>query len=150
MKEKQTPIFSSLTFLIFAFSPIFKYKKIQSLFSGTERPTKLKLGPHRDTRLRYHVYLNQAAGANLFLYISSIFFLSNSKTLFFFSHFSVRPTKLELDTHMDNAEWVDLLCTPNAASTYLFLYFLFLLAEIKNLHLQICFNIPLMAIDGGM
>ena len=44
----------------------------------------------------------------VFIYscISSIFFLSNSKTLNFLSHFSVRPSKLKLDTHV-----------------YLFLYF---------------------------
>ena len=53
-----------------------------SLFSGTERPTKLKLGPHVNKMLMYHVYLNQDAGAYLF-FISSIFFLSNSKTLNF-------------------------------------------------------------------
>ena len=39
-----------------------------SLFSGTERPTKLKLGPHLDSWLVYHVYLNQAAGAYLFFH----------------------------------------------------------------------------------
>ena len=47
----------------------------------------------------YHVYLNWSAGV-IYSFISSIFFLSNSKTLNFLSHFSVRPTKLKLDTHM--------------------------------------------------
>ena len=71
-------------------------KKFIFLFSGTERHTKLKLGPHMDSRLMYHVYLNQAAGVYLFLYFFN--FLSNSKTLNFLSHFSVRPSKLKLDT----------------------------------------------------
>ena len=33
-------------------------------------PTKLKLGLHMDSRLMYHVYLNQAAGAYLFFYFN--------------------------------------------------------------------------------
>ena len=33
-------------------------------------------------------------------FISSIFFLSNSNTLKFLSHSSVRPTRLKLDAHM--------------------------------------------------
>ena len=58
-------------FLHFSFSPIFKYKKISSLFSQGLRGTqKLKLGPHMDSRLMYHVYLNQAAGVYLFLKFS--------------------------------------------------------------------------------
>ena len=36
----------------------------------------------------------------IYSFVSSIFFLSNSKTLNFLSLFSVRPTKLKLDTHM--------------------------------------------------
>ena len=32
------------------------------------RPTKLKLGSHMNSGLMYHVYLNQATGAYLFLY----------------------------------------------------------------------------------
>ena len=72
VKENQVPLtYSSLNFFIFL-SPIFKYKKkLISLFSGTERHTKLKLGPHMDSRLKYHVYLNQAAGVYLFLYFFS-------------------------------------------------------------------------------
>ena len=107
--------------------------KIIFLFSGTERHTKLKLGPHMDSRLMYHVYLNQAAGVYLFLYFFN--FLSNSKTFNFLSHFSMRPTKLKLDTY---GQRVDLLCTPNTSSqnilvSLFFFFFLSLqLAKIKN------------------
>ena len=56
------PLISSFLFL----SNVRISNNFISLFSGTERPTKLKLGPHMDSRLVYHVYLNQAAGAYLF------------------------------------------------------------------------------------
>ena len=92
-----------------------------SLFSGTERPTKLKLGPHMNSRLVYHVYLE--SGCWSYFFISSIFFLSNSKTLKFLSHFSLRPTKLKLDTHMGNG-LIYCVHQIQAARIYLFLYFL--------------------------
>ena len=50
-------------------------------------------------RLMYHVYLSWAAGVYLFLYFFNFLFLK-FQTLNFLSHFSVRPTKLKLDTHM--------------------------------------------------
>ena len=55
VKENQTPLnYSSLNFFIFLSNfQISKY--FISLFSGTERPAKLKLGPHMDSRLMYHV-----------------------------------------------------------------------------------------------
>ena len=82
VKENQTPsTYSTLNFFIFL-SPILKYQEIPSLFSWGMRPTKLKLGLHMDSR--YHVYLNQAAGAYLFLYFFSFLSLIwNSKTLNF-------------------------------------------------------------------
>ena len=162
LKENQiSPTYSSLNFFILLplqFSNI--KKNFIFLFSGTVRVTQLKLGLHMDSRLMYHVYLNQAAGVDLFLYFFN--FLSNSKTLNFWSHFSVRPTKLKLDTHM--GKW--LICCVlqiQAARIYMLLYFSSFfclsnwqlslslqLAKIKNLYLQNCFNLPLMAMYGGM
>ena len=143
------PLISSFFFL-----SSFQYiKKIISLFSWTERHTKLKLGPHMDSRLMYHVYLNRAAGVYLILYFFNFLSLK-FQNIRFLSHFSVRPTKLKLDTHMDKL----LICCVHqlqATRIYLFLYFssFFLslqLAKIKNLLLQNSFNIPLMAMAGGM
>ena len=87
------PLISALFFL----SNFQISKTFISLFSGTEWHTKLKLGPHLDSRLMYQVYLNQA-GVYLFLYFFiffshqvqninlNIFFLTNSKTLNIFCH----------------------------------------------------------------
>ena len=81
----------------------------------------------------------------IYSFISSIFFLSNSKRLNFLSHSSVRPTKLKLDTHMSKG-LIYCVHQIQAARIYLFLYFssFFLslqLAKIKNLHLHNCFNL---------
>ena len=111
------PLISSFFFL----SNFQKKKKEKIfLFSGTERHTELKLGPHTDSRLMYHVYLNQAAGVYLFLYFFN--FLSNSKTLNFLSLLSVRSTKLKLDTHMGKG-LIYCVHQIQVARIYLFLYF---------------------------
>ena len=123
VKENQiSPTYSSLNFFIFLslqFSNI--KKKIIFLFSGTERHTKFKLGPHMDSRLMYHVFLNRAAGVYLFLYFFNFLSLK-FQNIKFLSHFSVRPTKLKLYTHMGKG----LICCVHqiqAARIYLFLYF---------------------------
>ena len=58
----------------------------------------------------------------IYSFFSTIFFLLNSKTLNFLSLFSVRPTKLKLDTHMGKEMTY---CLPQIQVTriYLFLYF---------------------------
>ena len=122
VKENQIPpTYSSLNFFIFLSLQFSNIKNFNSLFSGTERHTKLKLGPHMDSRLMYHVYLIRLL-VFIYSFISSIFFLSNSKTLNFLSYFPVRPTKLKLDTHMDK---LLIYCVHQlqAARIYLFLYF---------------------------
>ena len=82
VKENQTPpTYSSLNFFIFL-SLQFSNNFI-SLFSGTEMPTKLKLGPQMDSRLVYHVYLNQAAGAYLFFYFFNFLSLKFQNIIFF-------------------------------------------------------------------
>ena len=116
--------------LFFFLSNFQIYKKKISLFSRTERHTNLKLGPHMDSRLMYHVYLNQAAG--VYSFIASIFFLSISKILHFLSHFSVRPAKLKLDNHMGKG-LTYCVHQIKAARIYLFLFFFCLqLAKIKR------------------
>ena len=72
----------------------------------------------------------------------------------FWSHFSVRTTKLKLDTHMGKG-LIYCVHQIQAARIYLFLYFFLFflslqLAKCKNLLLQNCFNLPQMATAGGM
>ena len=88
VKENQIPpTYYSLNFFIFLSLQFSNIKNIISLFSGTERHTKLKLGPHMDSRLMYHVYLNQAAGVYLFLYFFNFLSLKFQNIKFFITLF---------------------------------------------------------------
>ena len=87
-------------------SVTFQMKIFVTLFSGTVRPRKLKLGTHMDRGQMYRVYRNQAAPLIRPL-ISSFFFLSNFQTLkIFVTLFSgtVRPRRLKLGTHVENGQ----------------------------------------------
>ena len=55
-------------FFIFSFSNSQTLKFFVTLFSGTVRPRRLKLGTHVDSEQMYRVYRNQAAAAYLSLY----------------------------------------------------------------------------------
>ena len=65
--------FSSLYCFIFLSS--FQTLFFVTLFSGTARPRRLKLGTHMDSGQMYRVYRNQAAAAYLSLYFSFVFLL---------------------------------------------------------------------------
>ena len=95
-----------------------------TLFSGTERPRRLKLGTHVDSGQMYRVYCNQAA-AFICPFISSFFFLSNFPALkFFVTLFSgtVRPRRLKLGAHVASGQMY-LVYRNQAASAYSTLYF---------------------------
>ena len=77
------PFISSFFFL----SNFQTLKFFFTLFSGTVRLRRLKLGIHVDSGQMYHVYRNQAA-ALIHLFISSFFFLSNFQHWNFSSQFS--------------------------------------------------------------
>ena len=68
--------YSSLYFFIFLSVQFSTLKFFVTLFSGTVRPRRLKLGTHVDSGQVYHVYQNQAA-AGIRPFISSFLFLSN-------------------------------------------------------------------------
>ena len=60
-----------LYFFIFLSLQFSTLKFLVTLFSGTVRPRRLKLGTHVDSGQMYHVYRNQAAAA----YLSLFFFI---------------------------------------------------------------------------
>ena len=68
--------YSSLYFFIFLSFQFSRLKFLVTLFSGSVRPRRLKLGTHVDSGQMYHVYQNQAA-ALIRPFISSFFFLYN-------------------------------------------------------------------------
>ena len=110
-------------FLFLQFSTL---KFLVTLFSGTVRPRKLKLGTHVDSGQMYHVYRNQAA-AYLSLYfffsLSPIFNIEILVTLF---SGTVRPRRLKLGTHVDSGQMYHVY--RNQAAAYLSLYFFIFLS----------------------
>ena len=77
-----------------------------TLFSGTMRPRRLKLGTHVGSGHMYHVYWNQAAAAYLSIFFFIFLSLQFSTLKFFVTLFSgtVRPRRLKLGTHVDSRQ----------------------------------------------
>ena len=73
-RNQAAAAYLSLYFSFFFLSNFQTLKIFLSLFSGTVRPRRLKLGTHVESGQMYHVYQNQAAAASLFLYF--FYFLS--------------------------------------------------------------------------
>ena len=109
------PFISSFFFL----SNFQTLKIFITLFSGTVRPRRLKLGTHVDhggcivyTRIRLLLLIRP--------FISSFFFISNFQTLkIFVTLFSgtVRPRRLKLGTHVDDG-WMYRVYRYQAAAAY--------------------------------
>ena len=79
--ERSLP-FGLLVFLSLQFSTL---KIFVTLFSGTLRPRRLKIGTHLDSGQMYHVYQNQAAAAYSSLYFFIVLSLQFSLLKFFFT-----------------------------------------------------------------
>ena len=74
-----------------------------TLFSGTVRPRRLKLGTHVGSGQMYHVYWNRAAAAysSLYSFFFPIFNIEIFRSLF---SGTVRPRRLKLGTHVDSGQ----------------------------------------------
>ena len=97
---------SSHYFFIFLSLQFSTLKFFVTLFSGTVRPRRLKLGTHVDSGQMYYVYRNQAAAAYLSLYFFIFLSLQLSTLKFFITLFSgtVRSRRLKFGTHMDSGQ----------------------------------------------
>ena len=111
------PLISSFFFL-----SSFQKKKKSSFFSQGLRVTQSWNLVHTWTVSWCITYTWNGLLVFIYSFISSIFFLSNSKTLNFLSQFSVRPTKLKLDTHTGKG-LIYCVHQIQVARKYLFLYF---------------------------
>ena len=98
--------YSSLYFSFFFLSNFQTLKFFVTLFSGTVRPRRLKLGIHVDSGQMYHVYQNQAAAAYWSCYFFSFLSLQFSNIEFFHHTFlrNLRPRRLKLSTHVDSGQ----------------------------------------------
>ena len=131
-------------FIFFFLSNFQTLKIFVTLFSGTVRLRKLKLGTHVSrcivcTEIRLLLYIHP--------FISSFFFLSNFQTLtFFFTLFSgiVRPRRLKLGTHMNSGQTYRVYRNQAAAASYSSFYFFIFLSLNFSSH----FSQELWGLDG--
>ena len=64
-RNQAVAAYLSLYFFIFLFLQFSTLKSFVTLFSGTFRPRRLKIGTHLDSWQMYHVYQNEAAARGL-------------------------------------------------------------------------------------
>ena len=119
----------SLYFFIFLSLQFSTLKFFITLFSGTVRPRRLKLGTHIDSGQMYHVYQNQAAAAYSSLYFFIFLSLKFSTLKFLVTFFSgtVRPRRLKLGTHVDSGQMYHIYQN-QASAAYSSLYFFIFLS----------------------
>ena len=121
--------------LFFFLSNLQTLKIFVTLFSGSVRPIRLKLGTHGDSWQMYRVYRNQAT-ALICPFISSFFFLSNYQTLKIFVTFfsgTVRSRRLKLGTHVDSRQMCHVYRIQAAALICSFVSSFFFLSDFQTL-----------------
>ena len=82
-RNQAAAAYSSLYFFIFLSLQVSNIKIFVTLFSGTVRSRRLKLGTHVDSGQMYHVNRNQAAAAYLSLYFFIFLYLQFSNIKIF-------------------------------------------------------------------
>ena len=139
-QNQASAAYSFLYFFIFLSLQFSTLKFFVTLFSGTMRPRRLKLGTHVDSGQMYHVYRNQAAAAYC-LFISSFFFLSNVQHWNFSSHFSgtMRPRRLKIGTLVDSGQMYHVYQIQNAAAYSSLYFFIFLSIQFLTLKFFVTF-----------
>ena len=105
-----------------------------TLFSGTVKPRRLKLGTHVDNGQMYHVYRNQAAAAYSSLYFFIFLSLQFSTLKFFVTFFwgTVRPRRLKIGTHMDSGQMYHVYQNQAAALIHPFISSFFFLSNFQH------------------
>ena len=116
-------------FFIFLSLQFSTLKFFVTLFSGTMRPRRLKLGTHMDSRQMYHVYQNQAAAPYSPIYFFIFLSLQFSTLKFLVTLFSgtVRTRRLKLGTHVDSGQMHHVYqnqASASCSSLYFFIFFL--------------------------
>ena len=105
-QNQSAAAYSSLYFFICLCVQFSTLKFLVTLFSGSVRPRRLKIGTHVNSGQLYQVYQNQAAAAYSSLYFFIFLSLQFSTLKFFITLFSgtVRPRILKLGTHIDSGQ----------------------------------------------
>ena len=116
------PFISSFFFL----SNFQTLKFFVTLFSGTVRPRRLKLGTPVNSGQMYRVYRNQAAAAYSSIDFFSFLSLQFSNIKIFCHTFLRNCEAYKVDTWYTCGQWVDVSCLPQSGCCFLFVPYFFL------------------------
>ena len=127
--------YSSLYFFIFLSLQFSTLKFFVTLFSGTVRPRRLKLGTHVDSGQMYHVYRNQASAAYSSLYFFIFLSLRFSTLKFFVTLFSgtLRLRRLKIGTRLNSGQMYHMYQNQAAAAYSSLYFFIFLSLQFSTL-----------------
>ena len=129
------PFISSFFFL----SNFQTLKFFVTLFSGTMRPRRLKLGTHLDSGQMYRVYRNQAAVVYSSYYFFSFLSLQFSNIKKFCCTFLRNYEAYKVETWYTCGHWMDVSCIPQSGCYFLFVpySFIFFLSSVQKLKIFI-------------
>ena len=111
---------SVILWLSFCHSVTFQMKIFVTLFSGTERRRRLKLGTHADNERMHGVYRNHAA-TFICPFIFSFFFSLQFSSIKNFCGIFSGTESLEVETSYKHLQWVVVLCIPESGCCCLFI-----------------------------
>ena len=131
-RNQAAAAYLSLYFFIFLSLQFSTLKLFVTLFLGTMRPRRLKIGTHMDSGQMYHVHQNQAYSSLYFFVFLSLQF---STLKFFITLFSgtVRPRILKLGTHIDSGQMYHVYWNQAAAAYSSLYFFIFLSLQFSNI-----------------
>ena len=124
--------YSSLYFFIFLSLQFSTLKFLVTLFSGTVRPRRLKIGTLVDSGQIYHVYQNHASAAYSSLYFFIFPSLQFSTLKFFVTLFS-GTMGLEVGTFVDSGQMYHVYQIQAAAAYSSLYFFIFLSLQFSNI-----------------
>ena len=133
-QNQASAAYSSLYFFIFLSLQFSTLKSFVTLFSGTMRPRRLKIGTLVNSGQMYNVYQIQAAAAYSSLYFFIFLSVQFSNIKIFVTLFSgtVRPRRLKPGTNVDSGLMYHLYRN-QASAAYLSHYFIFLSLQLSNI-----------------
>ena len=134
-RNQAAAAYLSLCFFLFLSLQFSALKFFVTLFLGTMRPRRLKIGTHVDNGQMYHVYQNQAAAAYLSLYFFIFLSLQFSRLKYFITLFSgtMRPRRLKLGTHIDSGQMYHVYQNQAVAAYSSHYFFIFLSLQFSTL-----------------
>ena len=122
---------------IFSFFLSLQFSNIKifvTLFSGTVRPRRLKLGTNVDSGLMYRLYRNQAAAySSLYFFIFLSLQFSTLKFLVTLFSGTMRPRRLKFGTHLDSGQVYHVYQIQAAAAHSSHYFIIFLSVQLSNI-----------------